>query len=284
MPTEEIALKDPGVVDATITYTLHRPERLRYMIAEMGGDEDAPEYHAWYQDHRMAIRDARREAGDLSLDREGFVLLKSPTAVADFYDPDDVEAVYNPEIERLVKRETGAEAVLVFDHTIRVQSDEKRREKKVRETVKLAHNDYTERSGPQRVRDLLGPDEAERRLRHRFAFYNLWRPINGPVLSVPLALCAAQSVRPGDWVTCDLVYEDRVGEIYNIDHNPAHRWCYFPRMTDDEVLLFKCYDSARDGRARFTAHTAFDDPTTPPGAPPRESIETRVVAFFPAAG
>jgi hypothetical protein len=51
-------------------------------------------------------------------------------------------------------------------------------------------------------------------------------------------------------------------------------------MRRDEALVFKVYDSAKDGRARFTAHTSFDDPTTPPGAPPRQSIEARALAFF----
>ena len=62
--------------------------------------------------------------------------------------------------------------------------------------------------------------------------------------------------------------------------NPKHRWHYFPRMQRDEAVLIKCYVSARDGRARFTAHGAFDDPTMPAGAPPRESIEARTLAFF----
>jgi len=128
---------------------------------------------------------------------------------------------------------------------------------------------------------MLGPEEAERRLKHRFAFFNLWRPIVGPVLSVPLTICDARTMTPADWVVADLVYTDRVGEIYNVAHSPGQRWCYFPRMTTDEVLLFKCFDSATHDRARFTAYTAFDDPATWPGAPPRESIETRVVAFFP---
>ena len=269
-----------SAVDAVMTFTIHRPERLAYRIADMGGDEDAPEYHAWYADHRVAMRNGRPVADAFSLDREGFVLLKSATAVADFYDA-GFRQTYDPEVEALVKRQTGASRVVVFDHTIRVQSDEKRRQMQVRETVKLAHNDYTEKSGPQRVRDILGDAaEAERRLAYRFAFFNLWRPVAGPVLSLPLAMCDARSVAPEDWVIADLVYADRVGEIYNLAWSQGQRWWYFPRMTTDEVLLFKCFDSARDGRARFTPHSAFDDPTTPAGAPPRESIETRVVAFF----
>jgi hypothetical protein len=150
----------------------------------------------------------------------------------------------------------------------------------VREPVKRAHNDYTVKSGPQRVRDLLN-GEAEELLKHRFAVINVWRPIKGPVETSPLAVCDARSIAFADWVAQDLIYQDRVGETYAITYNPAHRWFYFPRMRTDEVLLIKCYDSKEDGRARFAAHTAFDDPTTPPGAAPRESIEIRTLAFFP---
>ena len=75
-------------------------------------------------------------------------------------------------------------------------------------------------------------------------------------------------------------YPDRIGETYQISYNAAHDWYYFPNMRRDEALVFKVFDSKKDGCARFTAHTAFDDPTTPAGAPPRESIEIRTLAFF----
>ena len=55
-------------------------------------------------------------------------------------------------------------------------------------------------------------------------------------------------------------------------------------MQRNEALVFKTYESEKDGRARFTAHASFDDPTGPPDAPARESIEVRALAFFsPAA-
>jgi hypothetical protein len=59
-----------------------------------------------------------------------------------------------------------------------------------------------------------------------------------------------------------LVYRDRTGEIYRVKHNPARRWFYAPEMQADEALLIKCYDSATD-KARFTADSAFEDPTAP---------------------
>jgi len=77
----------------------------------------------------------------------------------------------------------------------------------------------------------------------------------------------------------DLVYADRRGEIYTATFNPRHRWLYVPDMQVDEALLIKCYDSSSDV-ARFTLHTAFEDPTSPPDAPWRESIEYRTIAFF----
>ncbi len=148
--------------------------------------------------------------------------------------------------------------------------------------MRRAHNDYTEKSGPQRVRDLLPPEEAEERLKRRFAIINTWRPIRGPVEEAPLALCDARSIAPRDLVATDLLYPDRTGEVYSLAFNPAHRWVYFPLMQPDEVVFIKCYDSEKDGRARFAAHSAFDDPTGPRLPAPRESIETRSLVFFPA--
>ena len=125
----------------------------------------------------------------------------------------------------------------------------------------------------------MGAREAESLLRNRFAVINVWKPIRGPVQESPLAVCDAQSIRPQDLVATDLRYKDRTGEIYSLTYSPDHRWFYFSSMRADEAMLLKCFDSATSG-ARFTAHTAFDDPTSPADAPARESIEVRTLAFF----
>jgi hypothetical protein len=143
------------------------------------------------------------------------------------------------------------------------------------------HVDYTAKSGPQRVHDLLGRD-AEELLRGRVQVINLWRPIHGPLRDAPLAVCDASTVATTDLVPSDLIYSDRVGEIYSVTYNPAHHWFYAPEMRADETLLLKCCDTLIDGRARFLPHTSFSDPTTPPDAPPRESIELRTLVFHPA--
>jgi hypothetical protein len=231
--------------------------------------------------HSVLVRNARL-ADQLSLDREGFQLVNHETAVQDFYDRAQVQQVYYREIEQLLKQATGAEKVVVFDHQVRNIQLYRRGEKQARDYASTVHNDYTAKSGPRRVRDHLPTEEAEERLQHRFAEINVWRPIRGPVEASPLALCDALSIEAKDFVPADLVYRDKVGEVYRFTYNPRHRWFYFPRLERNEAILLKCYDSKEDGRARFSAHTAFDDPTSGPDAPPRESIEVRALVFWPA--
>jgi hypothetical protein len=229
----------------------------------------------------VVIRNARL-GGDLSLDQQGFQLVRQETAVHDFYDRAEVEKVYYPEIELLLKKVTGAEKVVIFDHQVRNIKLSKQGEKNARDYVWMVHNDYTAKSGPRRARDHLAAAEAEQRLQQRFAEINVWRPIRGPVESTPLAVCDAQSIDSKDFVPTDFVYRDKVGEVYRFTYSPNHRWFYFPRLERNEVILLKCFESKEDGRARFSAHSAFDDPTSPPEAAPRESIEVRALVFWPA--
>jgi len=230
----------------------------------------------------MRIRDARPLVGHLSLDENGFVLVEQRTAVTDFFDTAQLEALYYPEIQRLIQTVSGASRVVVFDHTLRSGDATEQRARKIREPVLWAHNDYTEWSGPQRVREIL-PAEAERLLQHRFAIIQVWRPIDKPIESNPLALLDARSVSTRDLLAAERRYPHRVGETYQLLYNPEHRWFYFPQMRREEAVVFKVYDSQPNVPARFTPHTSFVDPATPANAPPRQSIEVRTLAFFAPA-
>ena len=229
--------------------------------------------------HKMTVRDGRPLIGSFDLEEHGFEFVDHPTETVDFFNPEQLADIYYPEVEKLIKERTGASRVLIFDHTLRSGDQATRDEKLVREPVLAVHNDYTEWSGPQRVRDLL-PDEADELLKHRFAIVQVWRPINKPIVSNPLAICEARTLATGDLIASERRYPDRVGETYQIAYNPDHEWFYFPRMNRDEALVFKVFESRTDGRARFTAHTSFEDPNTPANAEPRESIEMRTIAFF----
>jgi len=227
----------------------------------------------------VTIRNGRPLAREFDLEVTGFEFVEHKTQVRDFFDAEELKRVYYPEVEALVKKVSGATRVVVFDHTLRSGDEAEREAKLVREPVLNVHNDYTEWSGPQRVRELL-PDEAENLLRRRFAIIQVWRAIKQPIQANPLAIADARSLAPKDLIRAERRYPHRVGETYRIAYNPEHRWFYFPWMRRDEALVFKVFDSAKDGRARFTAHSSFDDPNTPPGAPPRQSIEARTLAFF----
>ena len=236
-----------------------------------------------YAPFEMPIHDARvRAAADpaaFSLDQNGFTLMPHATQVADFFDPLQLRDIYYPDVIALVKQVSGASRVVVFDHTLRSGNEQQRQQQLLREPVFTVHNDYTEWSGPQRVRELL-PDEAEALLQRRFAIIQVWRAVAQPIIANPLALADARSLASDDLIISERRYPDRIGQTYRMRHNPAHRWYYYPQMQRHEALVFKVYDSLTDGRARFTPHTSFVDPDTPTGAPPRQSIEVRTLAFF----
>ena len=238
-----------------------------------------PAYTGNFDEHIAPIQDARNTLDHLNLEVNGFELVSHITKVKNFNDPNEIKQTYYTEIKKLVKKHTEASKIVMFDHTIRTGNEKKRAEMFLREPVYRVHNDYTEWSGPQRVRDIL-PDEAEVLLQKRFAVIQVWRPIQPILQSNPLALCDARSVHQTDLIIAERRYPGRVGQTYQIKYNEKHKWFYFPEMKSDEAIIFKVYDSEKDGRARFTPHTSFNDPTTPVGALPRESIETRMLVFF----
>ncbi len=118
----------------------------------------------------------------------------------------------------------------------------------------------------------------------RFTQFNVWRAISPPPQDIPLAVCDAQSVAPADLVIGDAVFDhygvpDWSAESTLVRANSAHRWNYFSNMRDDEALVFVCKDSEA-GRPQNVPHCAFDDPSSPPDAAPRASIEMRAMAYW----
>ena len=266
-------------VESTVNYTTPSDKPLDYYFYEPKSTKalNSPGSDA----RRVKIYDAWPKAQGFTLDKEGFALREFKGIFSCFDDELAIKNQFYEEVISFVKAHTGASRVVVFDHTVRkrmpadlkVQTDIKR------PAVQLVHSDYTEKSAPQRVRDVL-PNEAAKLLEGRVAFFNVWRPICDVVQELPLAMCDASTTSNEDLLRMDLKYTDRTGEIYVMRHSPEHRWYYFPLMTPRHALLLKTYDSVADGRARFMGHTAFEDPSTPADAIPRVSIEVRTMAFF----
>lgn len=266
-------------VEAELNYLAPMDERPRYYAIEpLPGTARS---NAGRVSHRVAIWDARPVMDEFFLDREGFCFLDHRSAVSRFDDDDEIRARYYPESEELVKQATGADRVFIFDHTLRRRIPGlEDRARGPRQPATQVHVDHTAASGLQRVRDFF-PDEASELLKGRVQVINLWRPICRPVNDAPLAICDARSVAARNLVPTDLVYADRIGEIYSVTYDPTHQWFYLNGMRPEEAILIKCFDSRLD-RARFAPHTAFIHETAPANAPPRESIELRTLVFHAA--
>lgn len=266
----------PRTLTATLHYLQRGPEKpARYTFEPPPG---VPQWNGIDDPREVQIEDGRGRESEFALDRNGFTLLKAPTSVRNFYSPEEVERVYYPEVERLLRNTLGVSRVFIFDNTVRNAGASEGPQR--REPVRRVHNDHTVNSAPRRVRDHLGAD-AEELLQHRFGIVNVWRPICGPVLDSPLALCDSRSFTDADLIPTDLVYPHVRGETSSVAYNPNHRWVYFSEMQPDEVILIRVHDSANDGRARLSFHTSFANPLAPADAPPRESIEVRALVFFP---
>lgn len=273
-----LRMTDSGVL-ADIRYLVPSGEKPIY-IASRGGADAALTIGAEFEDREVTIHDARRLHPPACLDEQGFSLLQHGTTVEDFYALAAQQADYEAEITALVLAATNGAEALVFDHTLRSDSRSIRGQHATREPASVIHNDYTDASAVRRLRDLLPAGEAEKRLRHRFAIVNVWRSITGTVLRSPLACCDATTIDTDDLVASERRAAERTGELELVSWNPAHHWYYYPQMTREEALLIKTFDAATDGRARRSIHTAFSHPLSPPDAPPRESIESRLLVFF----
>jgi len=171
---------------------------------------------------------------------------------------------------------------------------------------RIVHNDYT-KAYPARMHDGLGGAASGHRFwdllrrqgleqahfrpgdTHRLVVLNMWRSRSAvPLKTAPLALCDRRTVAVSDLAPVCLPGYN--GETIDPPHEislghpaEAHRWWYYPDLLPDEIVCFTTFDSAPSPFIP-TLHSAFDDPTTPPRYPPRESVECRVVCLLPAQG
>jgi len=265
-------------------------------IAFLGPCVGKPVFHGRQQhldnlpleNRNVRIEDVRSAAATFSLDREGFALVSHQSAVTDFSDPVVVRDVYLREIEELVRNMTGATRTVAMKGGVIRRSERSPVYRKDGTTVlgRFAHCDFSPNPAGSRfwVEQVLPREEARERLRRRFAIFTVWRVLSEPPQDTPLAVCDARSVGVNDQVCSDCVVDPVEGPEFRFEnsvfrYDARQRWCFFPDMTRDEVMVFKGFDSDA-ARAAAVPHAAFDDPGCPADAPPRESIDQRVIAFF----
>ncbi|TCD69489.1 hypothetical protein EIP91_007419 [Steccherinum ochraceum] len=233
--------------------------------------------------HDIQIENLRGKEGSVTLDHNGFQFFNGASKHTSFANDAEVKAEYYPESIELVKKITGASRIVPFDHTVRRHrpgefDDGPER----RQPVPYIHVDQTPSSAIRRVHMHTSKEDAPKLLEKRFQIINLWRPIGRPAYDWPLTLCDFTSINyKQDLVPMTLKYPDRDGETFGVSFNENHKWKYLRGMTTNEFVLIKCYDSQEDGKtALLTPHTAFNDPSTPPDALLRESVELRLLVFY----
>eukprot|EP00934_Nitzschia_sp_Nitz4_P005285 Nitzschia sp. Nitz4//scaffold174_size87051//52015//52833//NITZ4_005114-RA/size87051-processed-gene-0.92-mRNA-1//-1//CDS//3329538887//5275//frame0 len=248
-------------------------------IASKAGDAQTPTHEGEYIRQQVTIHNGRPRSAEWTLDKNGFRLVSHTSKVPDYRDDKALEATYDAEIVALLQEHIPSAAkVHVFDHTRRSSSPDTRTSQTMREPSSIIHNDYSEWSANKRVRELVGEEEVSKY--SRFSIVNVWRPICPVVERWPMTFCDSETiVVDRDVHSVDRVSPDgRKGQVQLATHHPDHTWYYFPRMTPEEVVLLKTYDSSPDVN-QYTIHSAFDEPHDD-SAIPRVSMETRAFVFY----
>lgn len=243
--------------------------------------EGTPQHNYGTADHEVTIHDIRGEEASYTLDKDAFAIVQNVVSMGEteFVDDKHIEEHYYPEAEKvLLDNIPGANRIVIFDHTVRGPNAKRR-------PVNRTHIDQIAESAKLRVLNHL-PDEAEKLLQGRYRIVNVWRPLNGPVLSQPLAYASSYSVPDEDLVPVEHRYPNRVGYTASVKYSPQQKWNYLSGMKNDERILLECFDSAafKEGsgvQGGRVPHSSFVDPRTPEGAPDRESIEVRALVFGP---
>ncbi|KZO98651.1 hypothetical protein CALVIDRAFT_526074 [Calocera viscosa TUFC12733] len=274
---------EPPYVDVKLNYyagTVDGSKPYNYITPDPSGK--IPSKNWTPQPYPARITNLRGREADVNIDQTGFAFVRAPTKEVQFEDSEEALAAYYQETIDLLKQHTGAEKAVIFDHTIRRKRAEPTPDTPAtRQPVPQVHVDQTPDSALARVYRHLPEEEAERRSKRRFQIINVWRPIGAPAYDMPLALADGRTVKPGNLVPSTLRYPDRDGETMLIDYSPEYEWYYVRGLGVDEAALIKCYDSApQEGGSKFTPHTAFEDPTTPEWAKPRQSIELRALNAY----
>ncbi len=233
-----------------------------------------------FEQHRVTLHDLRGREDSVSLERNGVQVLRHVTRCTNFNDEAEIRALYYPDMEALVRQLTGAAHVTCYGHIVRSKQPDA--PANARTPAGNVHVDNDFETLRQMARALAPEAHREECLRGRQILVNLWRPIR-TVQKDPLAVVDGSTMRRANLHPVKLLASRAHAKNphgFNISHDPAQRWYYLSQMRPDEVLAFKQIDTQADA-VQWAAHTAFSDPTSPPDAEERQSIEIRAVAYLP---
>jgi hypothetical protein len=259
---------------AAIAYSGRGIARPRYHSNDTSGDE------LDIKPVPMEIQDAR--GLKMTLDEAGFTLRGHRSAVADFTDRTEVDAIYRQEIVALIEDVSGADLVLVNSPGVLRFSERSAMSGRLDNSrpARFAHVDISDATAAA----FANRAAPEGRSLKRFVHYNIWRVISKPPQDVPLAVCDARTVAAADLLPADAIFNAPNRPEWSFEgivvaHHPDHRWHWYSDMTRDEALVFKTNDSDPNV-AHCVPHVAFDNPSVGAQVAPRASIEMRAIALW----
>ncbi len=275
VPGEVFYVRNPAVGGEPALTFVTEQDHLSTMVTRPGRE-------VWFTDMR---------GRKTSLEREGFQHVRHASSISDLNRIEEDAATdqrYIEEMTVLLTGLTGASLVVmqgIGKKRYGPAAADRLAGLKNALPALYPHGDTTDGSAVELAERIMAyVPGAELEDFSRWAHFNMWRPITPPPQDYPLALCDARSISVEDKELVvahtevrdmgDMVF-DTTGYLYN----PDHRWCYFSQMTPGEVLVFITHDSD-PARPHQVAHTAFLDPTCPPGTPTRGSVEMRALALF----
>jgi len=228
-------------------------------------------------EHDVLIHDASALPDPAHLEEQGFAVSAWPTALERFSNDGDTPLFYAAEIERLIRSLTGAASVWVPPVLLVRSADCSQAERsRAEQPIRMVHSDYAESTFLKHLSSLGAAGKGG-----RYAAYNIWRSLRPPPQDLPLALCDARTVDPGDAVVAEAVSADGVEEFLLYSYSARQRWYFFPDLRPDDVVVFKAFDTEQ-GRPGPVPHSAFVDERYHLAIPPRQSVDIRAFAYFPS--
>ncbi|KAK0722536.1 hypothetical protein B0T26DRAFT_870582 [Lasiosphaeria miniovina] len=207
-----------------------------------------------------------------SLDTHGFSFPKHKSALEpdDFHNRQKVESTYLLECEQILRRLIpDVDQVFIYNWRLRCSSDQKMEGSVINfsdptSPLGAAVHVHVDQSAPSIVEriEVYLPEQASRLLRGRVQHINIWRPIRGPIL-----------------VETSRISRQFAGDSLFPMYQDGYRWHYLADPRDDEMLVFKSFDSQPDVTG-YAAHYSFKVPDKSGSLKPRNSVEVRALVFM----
>jgi hypothetical protein len=119
------AVLSPRDVTTTLNYFASSNNEVPYnYVSEPPAG--VPRSNVVAEPHPAVIQNARGKEDLIGLDKTGFQFVKHVSQEKEFLDEELIKTRYYQEVEELLKKQTGAKRVFIFDHTIRRNYDQKK--------------------------------------------------------------------------------------------------------------------------------------------------------------